>query len=89
MFRYPNFSASLNVGAPIFDPGEPKGTRGETGTNLRQGVHPMPWPWLTGYITIATTWIGGYSPPPIQIVNNQYTLEENLYTGIIQGLRKR
>lgn len=89
MFRYPNIPVPHELGAPIFVPGEPRGRRCQPGAELSQGVHPMPWPWLTGYITVTPGWIGGYSPPPVAPVNNRYVMPENLYTGIIEGIHKR
>ena len=77
------------MGEPVLNPGEPRGDCAQVGSNLEQGVHSIPWPWMTGYITITPGFVGGRAYPPIESINNQYTLPENLYSGIINGIYKQ
>ncbi len=83
IFHYPVFQPQLNNGAPVFDPGVPRGN-----SRLSDGVHDIPWPWLTGYIKVTPSWGGGYAGPPVAPVNNAYVNMINRYTGIIDGVHK-
>ena len=83
IFHYPVFQPQLNNGAPIYDPGVPRGN-----SQLADGVHSIPWPWLTGYLKITPGWTGAYAGPPISPRNEDVVNGLNRYTGIIAGVYK-
>ncbi len=83
IFHYPVFQPALNNGSPVFDPGVPRGH-----SRLSDGVHVIPWPWLTGYIKVTASWTGGSSGPPVAPITTASVNDINRYTGIIDGVYK-